>query len=878
MKIGDQVTCKIHPEYKVGKIIEINPVGDSNFCEVFFKEIKDFLTLDETSLIKFTSSVEKIESNDYDNPLLFSLSFLAEKINSLNYQDKIISVNNFNIFPLPHQILTVNRALEEFEPRFLIADEVGLGKTIEAALVFEELKLRNMCKRVLIVCPSGLTNQWKDELKTKFNEEFIVMNREAFKGLSSVHGVKNIWLEYDQVITSMDFVKPRIVKDSLSDKTKENRNRHNKQVYENLIDGNWDMVIVDEAHHLSKDIDLSETSRYKLGYELANNTPILLLLTATPHQGKSERFRYLLELIDPYKFFDSDSLNTENIESVTIKNEKRAVVDLEGNLIFKDRIVNLVKISRDENNIESLLYKKVSDYVAYYHYIARKSPIVMFILLTYQRMVSSSTRAIFHSMEKRLTLLKNNSKSLEDLKVTDFDEIEDEETQEKYDNIMKYVGSETDINDVNFNQLKPHVIKEMAMLEDCLNFAKKASTGRQDIKIEKLLSIIDEVIARDGLETKFIIFTEFIKTQGYIGEILEEFGYNVAYLNGKMSLDDKISNKTKFKENHQFLVSTDTGGEGVNLQFAHVMINYDLPWNPMKIEQRIGRIDRIGQDKNVFVFNFVLEDTAEEQVRDILDSKLDLIADEFGDDKKSDVLTLLNDEYDFDKIYMESIKARKVKENELKIIADNIYSQAKDIIESQQLLIPFNEEKNLSNKVEDYLIEDESILIENLIKYYLEYIGLQLIEYSKDKNVYYIDKPIDNVKYRNLVFDKKISLENERYDYLNLSHPLVKKILDELLSNDSLAFDLKITNYSENIKGTLFLYDLKITNNEDFKRKYLIPIFIDENNTFNEKVSDWFERNIDFKIKMDFREDKHENLDEIQSKVDELKMKKLKNT
>lgn len=878
MKIGDQVISKIYPEYKVGKILKINDLGDESYCEIFFDEIKDVITLNVDSLSKFSSNIEKMSRKDYDDPLLFEICLLCEKIKTLSYQDKMISANNFNIIPLPHQILTVNRVMDEFEPRWLICDEVGLGKTIEAALVFEELKLRNMAKRVLIVCPSGLTNQWKDELKTKFNEDFVIFNRETFKGLTQLHNDKNIWEEFDQIITSIDFIKTKEIKEELAEKTIENRKWHNRYVSEDVINGNWDLVIIDEAHNLSKDWDGSETSRYKIGKELAVKTPMLLLLTATPHQGKSERFRHLLELIDPYKFYDESSVTIENVKSVTVKNEKRAVTDLDGNFVFKDRIVQMVEISREKDNIETLLYNEVSEYVANYHLIASESPVLMLILIMYQKMVSSSSRAIYHSLKKRYELLLTDANAIENLEKLNFEDLEEFAVENAYEKfIMNHSNNE--VSEINIEKLKPLVANELRILESCLKLAKEASTGRQDTKVEKLIEIIDNVISREGVGTKFIIFTEFIKTQEYIGEVLEYFGYEVAYFNGNMSLEDKIINKTKFKEECQFLISTDSGGEGINLQFAHVIINYDLPWNPMKIEQRIGRIDRIGQNKDVLVFNFVIKDTVEEHIREILDNKLNVIADEFGDDKKRDVLSLLNEEYNFDNIFIEAIKARKVKEKQLQKIGNEMYTQAKEVIENQQLLIPFSEEDGFDEKIEDVVVEDERVLIEKLVKSYLNYKNIELIEYSKNKNVFYVEKPIGGIKYRNIVFDKKIALENEKYSYINISHPLIKLISDEMTLNDSLSFDIKITNYKslENeIKGNLFFYMLTLTNNEDFIRKKIIPIFINQMNKYDEVVSEWFEHNNDFKIKMDFKEDINISIEDIELKAEEIKNQKVK--
>jgi len=874
MKIGDQVTSKIYSDYGTGQIVGIEDIGEEIFYKVFFEDKKEVMTLGEDSLSKFTSSIDRMKNRDLNDSILFKLCLLSEKINELSYQGKIISANNFNILALPHQILTVNRVIEDIRPRYLIADEVGLGKTIEAILIFEELKLRGIIKRAIIITPSGLTSQWKDELKTKFDEDFVLMNRETFKGLHAIHDDKNVWLQNDFVISSIDFVKPKAIKDSLSEKVLENRMWHNKYVCDDLVDAEWDMIIVDEAHNLTKDLDTSETARYKIINELAKKIDYLLFLTATPHQGKSERFRYLLELIDPFKFFDKKSLTPENVESVTIKNEKRAVTDLDGKLIFKDRIVNLVKIYRgEEDKIEKELYDKVSDYVAEYHYIAQNSPILRFVLITYQKMVSSSSRAVYESLKRRYDSMNSNSNYLDVLEEVDPDDIEDLDVQVAYDSILNYAGKKFEPQSLNINKLKPHIAKELTILEECVNLAKQASTGRQDTKIRKLLEIIDEVIERDGLDTKFIIFTEFIETQNYVGEILEDFGYKVTYFNGRMGLEDKIKNKSKFKGDYQFLISTDAGGEGINLQFAHVMINYDLPWNPMKIEQRIGRIDRIGQTKDVLVFNFVIEDTIEEHIRDILDSKLDIISDEFGDDKKRDVLSLLNEEFNFDKIFIEAVRRRKVKEKEFQDIGNQMYNKAKDVIESQQLLIPFESEEK--EPIKDIIIKDERILIENLIRLYLKYKKIDLFEYTNDKNVFYIDKSINGVRYRYLTFDKKIALENEKYNYVCLSHNLVNTIIDEVSSKDSLSFDLKISNYGENVKGTLFLYKLEITNYMGFNRRHLIPIFIDDEDNYNEKASNWFLDNINLEIDIDFREDIAEDIENIKLKAEKIKIQKI---
>ena len=879
MEIGEFVTSKLYPEKKKGRIVGISCIADENYCDVYFSSTKEEISLKESSLIKIKDATERIETREYDNPLLFPLRILSEKIESLIYQDKIISANNFNIIPLPHQVLTVNHVLEQFKPRCLIADEVGLGKTIEAALIFEELKMRKMVKRVLIIAPSGLTNQWQDELKTKFNEEFIIMNRDSFTGLQNVHGENNnVWAQYDQVITSVDFVKPTPTRDHLTQKTNERREWHNKYITQDCVDSQWDMVIFDEAHNLSKNMDGNETARYKIGKAISDTTPILLLLTATPHQGDSERFRYLLRLIDEYRFFADDSLTPENVKSVTMKNHKRAVSDFNGNLIFKSRIVSLIKVPRDENDIEANLYDKVSDYVSKYYNLASREgnfPF-MFLLILYQRMVSSSTRAIYYSLNKRLNILQNDLKAAKYLKNMDISDLRDIDAQEAYDEILDYQGGDVAHKASGNYKIEPYMREELNILTECVDLAKKSASGRQDFKVKKLLEVIDDVIAREkDPKVKFIIFTEFIETQNYIGETLESLGYKVVYFNGRLSLEEKIEAKAKFKDDYQFLVSTDSGGEGINLQFCHVMINYDLPWNPMKIEQRIGRIDRIGQEKDVLVFNFVLEKTIEERVRDILDHKLKMIADEFGDDKRRDVLSLLQDEYNFDKIFMEAIKERKVRERELERIGSEMYIQAKKIIEKQDLLVPFTEEED-SRQIENYMVEDERTIVENLVRTYAQYKEVDIIEYSKKKDAFYFEHPINGMKLRNMVFNRELALENEKYEYINLNHPLVKSINNEIMESDSLSFDLEIGGYSHVLKGTLFYYRLELTNNEGFLRRFLVPIFITQDGKFDGKATEWFESNHRFDFKIDFVDDMVHDIEDLKAEAERIRDIKIK--
>ena len=854
MKTGDFVKSKSYNNKGIGRILAISEIAGSITYTIFFESTNDVLTLNEKDIIKIKNPFEKIKENNFDNPLFFKIRVLSEKIESLYYQDKVISACNFSILPLPHQILTINKVLgNQLLPRCLIADEVGLGKTIEAALIYEELKFRKLVKRILIVAPSNLTRQWQDELKTKFNEDFVVFTKTSFKSFQEIYGKDNVWNSFDKVIISLDFLKPKHLSNNLSQKEWDNGKWHNEFITNHCIHSSWDMVIFDEAHNLSKSSVGRETARYKLGKSLAEVTPILLLLTATPHQGDSVKFQHLLKLIDSYKFYSKDSLTPENVSSVTIKNNKRAAVDFKGNRLFKNRITQLVTIQQVEGDIEHQLYSKVTEYVSkYYNLASRENNFPeMFLLIIYQRMVSSSTRTIFKSMQKRLNYLKSNNLSENNLSNIEFDDLNNLNLQEMYDEISNF-----DIREVKIDSSKFYsqtIIEEIKMLEECVNLARVASHGRQDYKIRKLLEIIDNVIYEENdPNIKFIIFTEFIETQNYINEVLETIGYSTTLFNGKMSLEEKINSKMRFKEECQFLITTDSGGEGINLQFCNIIINYDLPWNPMKIEQRIGRIDRIGQNKDVHVFNFILKGTVEERVHEILGSKLDLIAKEYGDDKRNDVLMAISDEHNFDKIYMKTI-TNSFDKDELESIGLAIYNQAKDIINNQDFLIPFTETEN-SQEIQTRMLGNEDFLVKNLLFSYAKLNDVEIKEYSRKSNVYYFEDKIDGYKLRNIVFDKKLAIDNEQLEYININHPLVKTIVEKYINDSPRVYNIKIYDNSEYINGFLFYYRFEITNNEGFIKHKLVPIFLNNEGIYDSKMSNLFDNVNKYNISMCYGE------------------------
>ena len=844
MELGTEVVSAAYGQKGIGKIINKTNIFGETYCEVFFASTREIKQVPISDLKPLRQPLDLLFSGEMCPTHEFVLVLLNKQIQSYLTRKGLLAVDNFKIMPLPHQILALNFLVEQFKPRCLFADEVGLGKTIEAALVYEELTLRNMVKRILVIVPAGLARQWRDEFLFKFGEEFHIFDNQTFNVLKSIHGKSsNPWMLYDRVITSMDFVKPRRVDAKTSSKERERREQHNRQVFHGIIEANWDMVIIDEAHKLSKKEHTGETARFKLGSAIAKSVPIFLLLTATPHQGDSEKFMHLLSLIDPHRFYSLEQLTPENVKQVTVRNKKRAAIDFQRRALFKRRITSIKEIERtsEESQIEKELYDAITDYVSRYYKLAERenNRAFIFLLMLYQRMVSSSSKAIYDSLQKRLdvlrTILEKPESEPENVELQDIDEMD---SQTLYEGLSNKIIAPRELSDVK---------AEITILEHCLNTALRAWKGRRDEKVRHVIEIINEVIKRENdPSTKFLIFTEFISTQKYVGDILEVYGHKVAYINGKMDQNERIREKKKFSEDHQIMISTDAGGEGINLQFCHVVINYDLPWNPMKIEQRIGRVDRIGQEHEVLVFNLVLKDTIEQHVRSILEKKLHLIAEEFGEDKMNDILTALHDDFDFDKIFVDALAQKQTETKELNRLADEIYRRAREILEKDEMLLPFTSVD--VEAIEAQIVGLPSKKIQLFIDAFLKTYGLELAEYSRHRGVYHFECPevFQDFprQFKGVVFDRSLAVNDESLEFFGIRNPFTRAAMHHVETThfETQVASMKVENSGFKTQGLLAFFETRFQSSLGYDKMYVQPIFVDENGSYSKDVSSLFER------------------------------------
>jgi len=710
-------------------------------------------------------------TNTYDESYLRYVTLLSKIRNET--AGGLLSSLASGVIPLPHQLHVLNRVMENNKIRYILADEVGLGKTIEAGMVIKELKARGLVKRVLVVCPTGLVTQWASEMQEKFHEKFNVILLSDYDTIRRLTDNDDVYGQYDQVISPMDSIKPIERHAGWSD---ERVAKYNEERIYSIINSGWDLIVIDEAHRVAG--STGEVARYKLGNLLAQASPYLLLLSATPHNGKTEPFLRLVRLLDEEAFPNARSIVKEQVAPYLVRTEKREAIDNNGNKLFKNRITHLVELNWDERHtMQRELYELVTSYVSKTYNKAqrnrRKNMCLIFLLIIMQRMVTSSTAAIRQSLERRLDILKTQSTKLGSLTEADIADLDIEDGVEE---ALEAIS--LDLSD------------EILELEHIIAVAKQAEFQHPDVKIEKLLDTIDEILSCDR-DQKIIIFTEFVATQRYIEKILLDRGYTVSTLNGSMSIDERNDALRDFRDRANIFISTDAGGEGLNLQFSNIIINYDLPWNPMKIEQRCGRADRIGQKRDVNIYNFIVGDTVENRVRQVLEDKLSVIFKEMGVDKYSDVLDSEVAECDFTDVYMRSIShPSKIAEALYPVEAE----MKQQLANAKKYKSVIREEKDLTTLVgaeSDFDVEEA---LRELLCYYEQWQGGQLS-----------------------IIDR-VGINDER----------VTRHLNSEIGQDRFSpiLSVSIKNFP-NEAGYFMIWELSLSDNESDRR--YIPVFVNNN-------------------------------------------------
>ena len=592
---------------------------------------------DALTLIR--SVAECLEADDWDAPLPVVTRALASAIVSVNDAWGVFSRSRIAL--LPHQLWVCRRVLSAWPARWLVADDVGLGKTIEAGLILWPLLSKGLVRRLLIVCPASLVEQWQYRLRTMFDIRLARYTTEADSERS------DFWNTHTQVVASLETLRL-------------DRGGRHQRVFESPP---WDLLIVDEAHHVNADEDSGPTLGYKLAQRLVEEKKVasIIFFTGTPHRGKNFGFLALLHLLRPDLFDPRESLAAQlpRLREAVIRNNKNSVTDMHGEKLFQAPTVasETYAYSPQETHFYEMLTEFILTGKAYASTLgASDRRLVILVLIAMQKLASSSVAAIRRALRRRLERLIAQQQELEGARRRRDKHIEDIGAE--------YSRLEGFGQDDRLSQLEEEIASlasGVSLVEDeeprLRELLAAADRVQHETKIDKILSLVDSSFPGRSV----LFFTEYKATQSLLmSELIRRFGDDsVAFINGDDRADDVMDSSGQSRSKRQtredaaelfnegrvqFLISTEAGGEGIDLQErCHSLVHVDLPWNPMRLHQRVGRLNRYGQKERVEVITLRNPETVEARIWDKLNQKIERIMLAFGHvmDEPEDLLQMV---------------------------------------------------------------------------------------------------------------------------------------------------------------------------------------------------------------------------------------------
>jgi superfamily II DNA or RNA helicase len=749
----------------------------------------------------------------------FRLGIEAIRLGLAYEYDPYFSLSIARVDPLPHQLEAVyDYFLSMPRIRFLLADDPGAGKTIMAGLLLKELKIRGLVKRTLIITPASLSFQWQREMKEKFREQFEVIRSDV---LRANYGM-NPWQERNQVVTSISWVS-RI-----------------EDAKESLLRSRWDLVIVDEAHKMAAYSADKKTLAYRLGESLSAMTDHFLLMTATPHKGDPENFCLFLELLDRDVYGNVKSLEEamrRNYAPFYLRRTKEALVSFPdpdtGHVkkLFTNRTVNTASfdLDGDEYDFYDALTRYVEDQsIKAAQEDSPRSRALTFTMAMLQRRFASSIYAVHRSLErmrdKRKKILENPREYLrKQLDIPeDLDDLPEEEREEYIEAIENAA--------ISFD---PTVLKEeIQQINRLIDDARALEQREIESKLAKLKKVLAELNIFSEPTMKLLIFTEhkdtldFLVGDGKDGRPLgklREWGLKVTQIHGGMKVGDRDTPGTRiyaereFREEAQVLVATEAAGEGINLQFCWLMINYDIPWNPVRLEQRMGRIHRYGQEHDCVIFNFVAVNTREGRVLQKLLERLSEIRSELGTDRVFDVVGEVFPSNLLEKLFREMYAKRTDLPNiEARIVREVDAERFRRITDSTLEGLA-KRELNLASIIGKSAEARERRLVPEVIEDFFAtaapIAGVNPRPVQKDSHIYRVGRiprtlaPIGERfenrfgklgrEYQKIVFDKSLLGADPTLEWVTPGHPLFEAVREDVsnraaddLRHGAVFFDL----------------------------------------------------------------------------------------
>ena len=759
----------------------------------------------------------------------FRLGIEAMRLKLAYEYDPYFTLSIARVDPLPHQLEAVyDYFLKLPRIRFLLADDPGAGKTIMAGLLIKELKIRGLIKRTLIVSPANLTFQWQREMQDKFHESFSVLRSAELKG---TYG-SNPWQEKSQVITSMPWVS------------------NIDYARESLLRSHWDLIIVDEAHKMSAYSSDNKTLAYQLGEKLSDMTDHFLLMTATPHKGDPKNFSLFLRLLDKDVYADIKSLEEamrRHEAPFYLRRVKEAMVTFpdpstgEVKSLFTKRLVQTIDFEIDSDEWD--LYDSLTQYVEQQSIKAAADANLVrgralgFTMAMLQRRFASSIYALRRSLER---IKEKREKILEDPEAyrqqqiqkkvpDDFDERTEEEQREIMEDLEGEVAS-----------LDPADLKEeIIQLSKLIGQAQALESREVESKLRKLKEVLTEKGIFKDQKMKLLLFTEHKDTLDYLAGDgndgrplgkLREWGLTITQIHGSMNIGDRdtpgtrIRAEKEFKDDCQVMVATEAAGEGINLQFCWFMINYDIPWNPMRLEQRMGRIHRYGQLKDCLIFNFVSTNTREGRVLQMLFERIEKIERDLDPQNTGKVFNVLGDVMPSNQLerMLREMYAKSLTEDAIKnrIVHDVDADRFRKITNSTLEGLA-KKELNLSVIIGKREEAKERRLVPEVIEDFFikasPLAGLSMKAGKQRQRIYRLDKvprllwPVGEEleprfgklgkDYRLIVFDKDLLSENPTAEWVTPGHPLFEAVrlyacrqVEDDLRRGAIFFDLYSTD------------------------------------------------------------------------------------
>lgn len=622
---GDQVLLNGNP----AEIIRVYEVGSLTYVRAYVEgEGVKSVCIDHVEIEPRQSTFNGDPSQDPEDLSAerFDLRTQAVRFQLAHQRGQLLSITNSLVRLEPYQLACVNEVMRKLRQRVLIADDVGLGKTIEAGLILKELDARRRADRVLFIVPAHLQKKWVREMKRFFDIHLVLADRAWVEGERRRLGEEaNIWNQGEQrLITSMAFLRQQ---------------RFTRALEEPF----WDVVVVDEAHKASKKgQNPSQTS--KRVEQVTQQSDALLLLSATPHSGKEQSFRSLISYIDPFRVAQEQELTREVVREVMIRRGKETIFDDHGNRIFPKRDVQTVGLEMTTS--ERSFYDAVTDYVRtlYNRSDALNKPVVGFAMALMQKRLVSSLGAIRATLKRRLDgLLEHDQVQLSEM-TRGFIQGDDLEEADQ-------IQAEHELERITITGDKA-LKDEIEALRHLLKMAERITI---DSKARKVRQFIQSLL-EDQPSEKILLFTEYRDTLDYVLELCsnEPWYDEIMVIHGDVDKERRAQIEQAFNfGSERLLFATDAASEGIDLQKkCHIMINYELPWNPNRLEQRIGRIHRYGQEREVKVLNFQFAGTRESKIFELLQTKIENIRERVG--ATADVLGLVED-LDVERLIMRSL-------------------------------------------------------------------------------------------------------------------------------------------------------------------------------------------------------------------------------